>query len=608
LAFLRVSIFPLSRNCQLSNRNHKFSFANCQHRHVQALEESSFLKNISGHCFSTRRICAMEDEVGMTKRQAYTLYLCHALSTWQARSYEFAVMIFTTAAYPGGLRAASLIGLSISIATILFGPALGQWIDHSSSRLRTLLITVLVNRPAVIFACLTWLLIVSESGTSLAKPGNDENVVALEGEDSSAYESSILQGAAKSVAFGLLMLLGILESLSRKANVISIERDWVPVLAPDTIVDRYSLTRVNATMARIDVLCKMLAPVIVSWLFAIIDSIKLDITLVIATNMFSLGLEWMSATSLWTSLQALKEREGAYLNLPGNAEAENRRSRSLLEISKWPIPGIPTYIDSLKLYFASEVWAPSLAMCITHTSILSITGVTVVFLLNSGYSLKLVTIGEALSAFFELSSTFIIPMAVGKLAPPQKQDPHHVFLVSQQDDDDSDGSGEIENGEDKSHSSDQVIAAISQIGTYSIVGMALILLPTVPILLYLTSTLSYPITRTKSSPTFHLYPYISLLLLFCLAFSRVGRGTFALVTQQLAQARVPSHQRSSFAGAEQAFVSVFGLGHNLGTAIWSSPDEFGWLALASFIAVTGSTVVYTRCWTNDRQRSRTAWK
>jgi iron-regulated transporter 1 len=116
-------------------------------------------------------------------------------------------------------------------------------------------------------------------------------------------------------------------------------------------------------------------------------------------------------------------------------------------------------------------------------------------------------------------------------------------------------------------------------------------------LLYLTSNLPYPISRTKDSPTFYSHPIVTLLLLFCLAFSRVTRGMFTLVTQQLAQARVLPHQRSSFAGTEQAFVSVFGLGHNLGTAIWSSPDEFGWLALGSFLAVMGSTAVYTSCWT-----------
>jgi solute carrier family 40 (iron-regulated transporter), member 1 len=166
----------------------------------------------------------MELKYGMNTRQAYTLYLCHALSTWQARSYEFAAVIFTTAAYPGGLRAASLIGISISIAAICFGPAVGRWIDHASSRLRTLLTTILVNRAAIIFACLIWLLIVSESSTTQDESQGGAKKMTLD-DDSSASGSSILQGAPKSIAFGLLLCLGILESLSRKANVISIERD-----------------------------------------------------------------------------------------------------------------------------------------------------------------------------------------------------------------------------------------------------------------------------------------------------------------------------------------------------------------------------------------------
>lgn len=37
----------------------------------------------------------------------YNLFLCHFLSTWNARSYEFASVLFTAAAFPEGLSAAS---------------------------------------------------------------------------------------------------------------------------------------------------------------------------------------------------------------------------------------------------------------------------------------------------------------------------------------------------------------------------------------------------------------------------------------------------------------------------------------------------------------------
>jgi iron-regulated transporter 1 len=58
----------------------------------------------------------------------------------------------------------------------------------------------------------------------------------------------------------------------------------------------------------------------------------------------------------------------------------------------------------------------------TQPSVLSVTGVMVVFLLNSGYSLKVVTVAEAISTLFEFSSTFVTPFAIARLAahvPPR---------------------------------------------------------------------------------------------------------------------------------------------------------------------------------------------
>jgi hypothetical protein len=45
----------------------------------------------------------------VTRKVAYTLYLCHLLSTWNARTYEFATVIFTAAAFPKDLTASSVL-------------------------------------------------------------------------------------------------------------------------------------------------------------------------------------------------------------------------------------------------------------------------------------------------------------------------------------------------------------------------------------------------------------------------------------------------------------------------------------------------------------------
>lgn len=122
-----------------------------------------------------------------------------------------------------------------------------------------------------------------------------------------------------------------------------------------------------------------------------------------------------------------------------------------------------------------------------------------------------------------------------------------------------------------------------------------------PILLYLTHTIPYPLTRSSDSPTFALHPLSTLILFFCLASSRLGRGLFSLSTQQLAQSRLPADQRSSFAGTESTFMSIFGLAHNLGTAIWSQPRSFGWLAMASWIMVFSASALYLVWWSKGNK-------
>jgi iron-regulated transporter 1 len=109
---------------------------------------------------------------------------------------------------------------------------------------------------------------------------------------------------------------------------------------------------------------------------------------------------------------------------------------------------------------------------------------------------------------------------------------------------------------------------------------------------YLTSTLSYPIPQGAESPTFFSHTLASLALFSCLAASRLGRGIFSLTTQQLSQSQVPASHRSRFGGTELVFVSVFGLSHNIGAAVFSKPSQFGWLALASVIAVIASIAMF----------------
>lgn len=517
----------------------------------------------------------------MNRNQASTLYVCHTISTWNARSYEFAAVLFTAAAFPEGLRAASFVGIATSLGAIIFGSSIGRLIDQATSRLRTLITTILVNRLITIVACFLWFLIVPGSRQDAAETDSHNAPPSL--------PSSVVQGTSKPVIFSILLIVAVVESLSRRANAISIERDWVPTLADPSVLEGYTLTHVNAVMARIDVGCKLLAPIAVSQFMTLVTSTRAAVFVLACVNILSIGFELWTAQQLWRSSPALRDKEvkqGGTNGLSGN----HFHVRLMVSVVTSTVIGI---VDNIRVYFGTTVWVPSLSICLTQASILSISGVTVVFLLDSGYSMQLVTIAEFVSAVFELSSTFVVPLAVGQMMRTNVTESMQP-LTSFVERDDAD---EVDDEQTRQESSQGVIETIiSRVGFHGILWMALILLPTVPILLYLTGSLTYPIARSKDAtiePTFYAFPIATLLLLFCFAASRLGRGTIFLAAQQLAQSKVAPHQRAIFAGVELSIANIFGLLHNLGSAIWSDPRQFWVLATGSWIAIGCSALLYS---------------
>ncbi|KAH0603881.1 uncharacterized protein H6S33_007540 [Morchella sextelata] len=200
-----------------------------------------------------------ENEVVLTKRQSWSLYLSHFLSTWNARGYEFAAIIFTASAYPETLTASSIRGIITTIATLALSASVGRWCDTHPSRLQTLRITIFLQRICVVFACLGWFFIVGEEFLG----GGLFSVMPVPASRKGG-QAGILDGnwLAKAAIMAVVMILGIGERLSAVGNMIVMERDWVPRLATGT--SKPSLPELNAVMRRIDLICKLLSPIFMS--------------------------------------------------------------------------------------------------------------------------------------------------------------------------------------------------------------------------------------------------------------------------------------------------------------------------------------------------------
>lgn len=501
------------------------------------------------------------------------------------------------------LLTVAISGITTSIAIIVFASSLGRWVDHAPSRFRTLLTTISINRIVVIAACVCWASIINQNGQE-----KDPQSIGFTAQPTDARELKLHQ--RKDAIFLLILALGILERLSRLANLISIERDWVPTMVAASTADKrqpsYDLSRLNAVMSRIDLVCKLGSPIAISAFMSAAKSPRLGVVLLIGLNFLTWPFEYWTVRIVWQGNQKLREAkvvegsETAETAVGENMNGAGFTLDNLLNLPKALLGWIYQYGRSLQQYFTTEVWMPSLAMSSLHFSVLTFSSTLIVFLVNSGFSMTLITWAEVTSAAFELSSTFLFPWAVRLLGnertayrPLANDDSETTSTPStplrstfEVDDDDAKADGV---GSSSHHSQ---IIGVSKLGLLAITLMLLTLIPAVPAIWHISSSWPPLSLQQHSSSALHTHTPLTLLLIISISASRLGRFTGSLCAQQLAQSCVAPSRRSSFAGTEAGLASLFGLAHYVATSVWSAHAEFKWVALGSVGVVAGGTCVY----------------
>lgn len=528
----------------------------------------------------------------LTKRQAYCLFTSHILSMWNSRMYEFGVILFIQASFPGNLTASSINGIAETVCVLLFASALGRWVDCTPSRLRVLLITIVINRISILLSCMTWFVILSFS-----------------------------YPVPKQVFFATALILGMVEKLSRGTNLLSMERDWVPTLANVSIDAKhpatYDLTHLNTTMRRIDMLCKLIAPLAVSTFVFTIESERVAVVVLAAMSILSLGPECWGAKEVWDHNSRLRARKGrvedtatgsnqdqpmqlCYTKTPSARLAPDLFGKVVLQV----MGSIRTYVADLGYYFSTSVWIPSLCAAVPHASVLTFSGTMLTYLLNAGYSLNTITGARAIGAVFEIGSTFIFPWAVGILSTPKHAscwysvgDYHEVDQREPSSISDASLSETDENHEQCGQSGPIIEHSVIRVGSWALGGLVLSLIPAVLSLFFLDASLHTSITSTSSphqSPITP-YPLNTIILVSSISISLLCRWLYDLCATQLTQTLVPATKRSSFGGTEMSIVSLVSLGHWIAAAVWHTQSDFKWLALGSFAVVAIGVLAYY-CW------------
>ncbi|KAF7895357.1 hypothetical protein EAF00_007171 [Botryotinia globosa] len=512
----------------------------------------------------------MEMETNLNKTQAWALYLSHFFSTWNGRSYEFAAIIFTANAWPDTLVVASVRGIVRTLASICFSSHVGRWVDTNPDRLKTLSTTITVNRVAVICASVLWFFVVESEN-------NPENGIPLL---QSRKDDVKFRDTMKIVMFLPILGFGILEGLSANGNMLSMERDWVVVAAaPEG--NHYDLTHLNSSMRRIDLSCKLLAPILISFLISRLG-IKFGVIVVGGMSAASWGFEMWSARRVWRSnIRLQQQKEVRNDEVISDVEVLSLREKFMR--------GLCLHKEDFRNYFSSKVWIPSVSLSVLHFSALSYGATFITFLLNAGVSLDLITLARAAGSVVEISSTVVTPFGVRQLSKAHGHGPYDRLSGS------NDSEEVLSQGEGEIDESGRITTGLERLGLWGLSWQFINLIPVTLILWVLSTSTSIPSTPLLSRiipPLSPSSPLLALFLFATLSLSRLGLWIFDLTTQQLSQTLVAPTQRSSFAGCEYSLVALFELGNYVMAIIWSRQDQFGWVALVSLMAVGGSTVVY----------------
>ncbi|WCJ37167.1 Solute carrier family 40 member 1 [Euphorbia peplus] len=172
------------------------------------------------------------------------LYMGHFLARWDARMWEFSVGLYMITLWPDSLILAAIYGPIESTSIAFFGPFVGHWVDNLSY-IQVLRIWLVTQNVSFIMARCAVVVLISFSSLILT--------------NSTMFISVVI----------LINISGAVGVLSTLAGTILIKREWVVVMSegkPPGV-----LTNMNSIIRRIDLTCKLLAPVVSGLLISFVS-------------------------------------------------------------------------------------------------------------------------------------------------------------------------------------------------------------------------------------------------------------------------------------------------------------------------------------------------
>ncbi|ODV58614.1 uncharacterized protein ASCRUDRAFT_72541 [Ascoidea rubescens DSM 1968] len=308
------------------------------------------------------------------------LYISHFLYVWNARVYEFGIILFIVDLFPQTLLPSSLFALCCSLTSIIFSTSIAT-IVNNGERLHVVRETIFIQRSSVILS--TFSILLTHIIPKLAR--------------------------YKVIVLIVVIICGGIEKLCALANKISIQRDWLVHIAEEG--NEGFLVELNTQMRSIDLFSKLLGPTFIALVIGF-TSIKISLVFIIVSFLVSNPIEYYAIARVYYLVPELQKPKRKQVIVYDNQEnyesldqSENSNQSPILKKKSKS-----QFITNLKVFSSSTMCLPTISYALLYLTVLSFGNSTIAYLLSfPSINDELVGILRAISSIFELSSTVIFP-------------------------------------------------------------------------------------------------------------------------------------------------------------------------------------------------------
>lgn len=464
-------------------------------------------------------------------------------SAWGDRMWNFAIGLYLIKLTPGSLRLAAIYGLAWTSFAIVFTPIIGVWIDHTP-RIKVIRYSLLMQNLLVIVDAIT-LLVVFEW-----PPKSDGLMLFI-------YVVIIVFGASANVI--------------AQGEKISIAKDWIVVVCKG---NKTLLAESNALLRRIDLTVAIVSPIAVGFAMSIVSTYA-SIIFICMWDLFSFFAEYFLLLKVYKDIPELRfknnndEESVSLLEKESSMETEGR----FVEVkSGFDVVGrLKSFIQGWHVYYKQDVFLAGLTLAMLYLTCLGFNAITTGYASSQGLTALSVSLCYAAGSLVGIFGTFLFPYMRLKL-------------------------GVLKTG---------AIGSFSQLIMLMLCVVA-IWAPGSPSLLKSANWYSQNNTSvfsgnsklnnntlTTQAPLPKGFNYTSIVLVMVgIILSRTGIWLLDLSVTQLQQENIPEHERGIVGGVQYALNEFFDLSHFIITIFLPRPNEFGYLTLISFGAITTSAIIF----------------